>query len=380
MELHGWGRGHRKRASLERRIYLIALIVCVLLLIAVAALRSFIGDSLTSSPALSIHLPAWAATGWNAQTAAGWISIVPHKSTFMETLFSLPLYIGWAIHNHSIWGLPFLFCGALIILGLWRLAAHVLGARKPYVFFPALIALQCAALGWGWTFYAAAPYRLQTKLSVVNMKSTFASILSGSQKIAWHESNGYTGLVLPKAQAQHYKRTFPRMLFVSPEASQAYQTQLSPDANWWLFPQDTNSETKLAKQWKSGKVAAVSLKNPPVSAWRHLPAASLINVFLSLLALLLIAILWGMQPPPAPLSAPGRVADFLQKNRRMKRWGGAIMMILAFVGTLLALWLTFYPAWGFVRYETLPLQTTALLCIALDYCYWLGRKSWKKKH
>jgi hypothetical protein len=380
MELHGWGRGHSKRASLERQICLIALIVCVLLLIAVAALRSFIGDSLASSPALSIHLPAWAAAGWNAQTVASWISIVPHKSTFMETLFSLPLYVGWGIHNHPVWGLPLLFCGALIILGLWRFAAHVLGMRKPSVFFPALIALQCAALGWGWTFYAAAPYRFRTTLSVVNMKSTFASILPGEQKILWHETNGYTGLVLSKAQMKQYKRLFPLLLFVSPETAQRYQTQLSAAANWWIFPQDTNTETKLEKQWKSGKVAAVSLKNPPVSAWRHLPAASLMNVFLSLLALLLIAILWGMQPPHAPLSAPGRVADFLQKNRRMKRWGGMVMMASTFAGTLLALWLTFYPAWGFVRFETLPLPTTALLCVALDYCYWLGRKSWKKKH
>jgi hypothetical protein len=185
-------------------------------------------------------------------------------------------------------------------------------------------------------------------------------------------------LVLPNSQL--YQKKFPSILIISPENAQAYQTQLSPDANWWLFPQDTNSETKLAKQWKGGKVAAVSLQNPPASAWRHLPAASLMNVFLSLLALLLIAVLWVMQPPPAPLSAPGRVADFLQKKRRMKRWGGMLMMVSTFVGTLLALWLTFYPAWGFVRFETLPLQTTALLCIALDYCYWLGRKSWKKKH
>lgn len=387
--MHGWGRGHSNRASLERRICLAALIVCVLLMIAVTALRSFIGDSLASSPALSIHLPAWAAAGWNAQTIASWIEVVPHKSTFMETLFSLPLYIGWVIHNHSIWGLPLLFCGALIILGLWRLAAHVLGARKPSVFFPALIVLQCAAIGWGWTFYAPSPYFLKTRLFVIDMKSTSETILSPSQQTFWHQRNGYNGFVLKESNVHQDRIKSPYILFVHPEIAQSFTTQLSQNSEWWLFydtarnfllPESMFTETQLQEQWKSGKVAAVSLENPPNSAWQHLPAASLMNVFLSLLALLLIAILWGMQPPPAPLSAPGRVADFLQKNRRIKRWGGMLMMISTFVGTLLALWLTFYPAWGFVRFETLPLQTTALLCIALDYCYWLGRKSWKKKH
>jgi hypothetical protein len=389
MELHGWRRGHTKRTSVERRICLVALIVCVLLLIAVAALRSFTGDSLAASPPLSINLPTWAATGWNAQSVASWIEVVPHKSTFTETLFSLPLFIGWGIHNHPVWGMPLLFCGALILLGLWRLAAQVLGARKPSVFFPALIMLQCAAISWGWTFFVPSPYLLKTRLFVIDMKSTSETILSPTQQTFWHQRNGYNGFVLEKTNVHQDRIQSPYMLFVHPETAQSFTTQLSQNSAWWVFydtarnsllPESMFTETQLKEQWKSGKVAAVSLQDPPISAWEHLPAASLVNLFLSLLALLLVAVLWGLQPPHAPLSAPGRVADFLQKNRRLKRWGGMAMMVLTFIGTLLALWLTFYPAWGFVRLETLPLTTTALLCVALDYCYWLGRKSWQKTH
>lgn len=380
MELHGWRRGHSKNASAGRRICLVALISCILLLIAVAALRSFIGDSLAASPALTINLPTWAATGWNAQAVDGWIHVAPHKSTFLETLFSLPLLVGWWIRHHQIWGLPALFCGTVILLGLWRLAAHVLRMRKPSVFFPALIVLQCAALGWGWTFYAPSPYRLNTELSVINLESTFASILSPAQQVSWHQQNGYTGFAFYESKDNSYKTQFPKMLFIDPAIAQSYNARFPVNIDWWVFPQNTFSESQLKTNWKNGKVAAISLENPLDNAWQHLPAASLINVFLSLLAVLLIAVSWGMQPPSAPLSAPGRIINFLQKSRRLKRWGGMLMMISTFIGTLLALWLTFYPAWGFVRLETLSLQTTALLCIALDYCYWLGRKSWKKKH
>ncbi|MEO6906448.1 MAG: hypothetical protein ABI210_01030 [Abditibacteriaceae bacterium] len=380
MELHGWSRGYNKHALLERRICVVALIICILLVIAVAAFRSFIGDSLASSPTLSINFPRWVATDWSAQTVASWIAVVPHKTTFIETLLSLPIFIGWGIHNHPVWGLPLLFCSTLIILALWRLAAHILGTRKPSVFFPALIALQCAALGWGWTFYAPPPYHLSTKLSVIDMKGTSASILSNPQKISWHQRNGYTGFVFRESPDNPYKTEFPKMLFIAPATAQAYKTQFTASANWWLFPPDISTEEQLEKHWKSGKVAAVSLQDPPISAWRQLPIASLINVFLSFLTLLIVAILYGIQPPPAPLSAPGRITGFLQKNRRLKRWGGMAMMVLAFAGTMLALWLTFYPAWGFMRLETLPITTTFILCVALDYGYWQGRKSWKKLH
>lgn len=342
--------------------------------------HSFIGDSLSSSPALSINLPSWAAAGWNTQSIANWITVIPHKSTFSETIFSLPIFIGWWVRNNQIWGLPLLFCSALIVLGLWRLTAYILGTRKPSVFFPALIALQCAALGWGWTYYAPLPYHLKTQLSVINMKSTFPGILSPSQQISWHQRNGYTGFGFEEPKNDSYNLQFPKMLFVTPATVQSYQTQLSPKANWWVFPRNVSSETQLKKYWKSGKVAAVSLKYPPTNTWNKLPAASQINVFLSLITLLLFAILYGMQPAPAPLSAPGRVTDFLHKRRRVKRWGGLAMMILAFAGTLLALWLTFYPAWGFERLETLPLTTTVVLCVVLDFCYWQGRNSWTKRH
>lgn len=354
-----------------------------------AALRSFIGDSLPPSPPLSINLPSWAATGWNTKTVASWIAVVPHKSTFIETLFSLPLFIGWEIHKHPVWGLALLFLGALIVLGVWRLAAHVFGARKPSVFFPALIVLQCAAISWGWTFYAPSPYLLKTRLFVIDMKSTSETILSPSQQTFWHQRNGYNGFVLKESNLHRDKTQSPYVLFVQPETAQSFTTQLSLGSAWWLFydtarnfllPESMFTEKQLKEQWKSGKVAAVSLQDPPISAWRHLPAASLINLFLSILALLLVAVLWGMQPASAPLSAPGRVTDFLQKRRRVKRWGGLAMMVLAFTGTLLALWLTFYPAWGFERLETLPLSTTLILCVALDYCYWQGRKSWTKRH
>jgi hypothetical protein len=358
----------------------VALLISILLLIAMAFLRSFAGDRLTMYPGFSISLPSQAATGWNAQTVRNWINVIPHQSTFIETLLSLPLFIGWIIHNHPIWGLPVLFCGTLFLLGLWRLVAHVFGMRKPSMFFSALIVLQCAALSWGWTFYAPAPYYLRTKLSVVDMKSTFAGILSDRQQISWHQQNGYRGFVFKESQHDQYKTQFPKIFFIDPATAQTYNTQLSPNADWWVFPENTSSETQLKTNWKSGKVAAVSLDNAPLTALEHLPPASKTNVFFSLIALLLFAILYGMQPASAPLSAPGRVTDFLQKRRRLKRWGGLAMMVLAFVGTLLALWLTFYPAWGFVRLETLPLTTTALLCVALDYCYWQGRKSWKKVH
>lgn len=331
-------------------------------------------------PALSINLPGWAATGWNAQTVGNWIDVIPRQSTFTETLLPLPLYIGWGIHNHPVWGLLVLFCGTLFLLGLWRLAAQVFGMRRPSVFFPALIVLQCAALSWGWTFYAPAPYYLRTRLSVVDMKSTFASILSDRQQISWHQQNKYTGFVFNASQKDRYKAQFPKVLFIDPTTAQTYNSQLSPKADWWVFPENTSSETALKTNWRSGKVSAVSLQNPPTTAWGKSPVASRINVIFSILILLLFAILYGMQPASAPLSAPGRITDFLQKRRRLKRWGGLAMMVLAFVGTLLALWLTFYPAWGFVRLETLPLTTTLFLCVALDYCYWLGRSAWKKVH
>jgi len=379
MELHGWSHGNGA-APWARRICLAALLISILLLIAVAFSRSFIGGRLTMYPAFSISLPGWAATGWNTQTVRNWIDVIPRQSTFIETLFSLPLWIGWGIHNYPIWGLPILFCVALVILGLWRLAAHILGARKPSVFFPALIILQCSALAWGWTFYAPSPYYLRTQLSVVDMKSTFAGILSDRQQIFWHQQNGYRGFVFKESQHDQYKTQFPKMFFIDPATAQTYSAQLSPDADWWVFPKNTSSETQLTTNWKSGKVAAVSLDNAPLTALGRLPPAGKANVFFSLIALLLFAILYGMQPASTPLSAPGRVTDFLQKRRRVKRWGGLAMMVLAFVGTLLALWLTFYPAWGFVRLETLPLPTTAVLWLMLDYSYWLGRKSWKKKH
>ena len=212
------------------------------------------------------------------------------------------------------------------------------------------------------------------------MKSTFASILSPAQQISWHQRNGYTGFVFNESKDKSYKTQFPKMLFIDPAIAQSYNARFPVNIDWWVFPQNTFSETQFKTIWKSGKVAAVSLQNPPTAAWQKVPVASWINVLLSILILLLFAILYGMQPAPAPLSAPGRITDFLQKNRRLKRWGGMAMMVLAFAGTLLALWLTFYPAWGFVRLETLPLTTTLVLCVALDYGYWQGRKSWKKKH
>jgi hypothetical protein len=286
--------------------------------------------------------------------------------------------------------LPLLFCGTIILLSLWRLAAHVLGTRKPSIFFPALIVLQCAALAWGWTFYAPLPYYMRSNIPAVDLTMKYNSILSTEQKIRWYHKNGYDGFSADdETKAIFHQRPFygniadDEFFLITPSLANSYAAQLSPNADWWVFPKEGYerlSETDLRKAWKEGKIAAVTIKNKPRTAWDFMPPTSRITIFLSLLLLVYFAISWGMQPVPASLSAPGRIADFLQKRRRLKRWGGMLMMISTFIGTMLSLWLTFYPAWGFVRLETLPLTTTALLCIALDYCYWLGRKSWKKKH
>ena len=359
----------------------------LLWLLCVILVHFFFSDRLPPA-ILSINVPGWAPASWNAQTIASWMTIVPNKSTFTETFFALPLYIGWWVRDHQIWGLPLLFCGALILFGLWRLAAHVLGMRKPSVFFPALIVLQCAALGWGWTFYAPLPYYMRAGMSVVDLTIKYNSILSPEQQIRWYHKNGYDAFPAEETKTIFHQffegnTAYDESFLITPSLATSYAAQLSPNANWWVFPKEgyeRPSETDLRKAWKKGKVAAVTLKNRPQTGWDLMPPASQMTIFLSVLLLLFFAISWGMQPPSAPLSAPGRVADFLHKNRRLKRWGGMLMMVSTFAGTLLALWLTFYPAWGFVRYETLPLRTTALLCVALDYCYWLGHKSWKRKH
>lgn len=355
---------------------LIGLTISMVLLILVAFLRANIGDSAPAAPALSYHFLPWAAHGWNTQSAAGWIQVRPHEGTFVETLGALPLLLGWWIRSHRTWGLALLFFATIALCGLWRITAHLLGGRQPSVFLPALLVLQCAALGWGWTFFAPMPYHLETKLAVLDMNSTFPTLLSAREQITWHQQNGYTGF----ASAETADAQTANLFFIKPSIAQGYAAQLSPDAQWWLFPQGTSSVQELQHHWKTGQAMAVSLQNPPAHNWSSLPAASRWNVLLSLIALLALIVLWGLQPAASAISAPGRITDFLQKRRRPKRAVGLLIMAATVAGILLSLWLTFYPAWGFVRQSTLPLSVTAVLWIILDFYYWRGRKSWKKMH
>ena len=355
---------------------------CLILLVIVAAFRMAIGAGLPSNPPISYSFPQWAPAGWNEQTISKAIHILPRKSTFIETLLAFPLFLGWWVHYHQTWGLPLIFAGTVLVLGIWYLTAHLLGNRKPSVLFPALIMLQCAALGWGLTFYIPLPYYPQTHLSVFDLKSTFPGILTAPQQVNWYVASGYTGFSTYslKGTIDPQQNKSIKALFIPSETANAYAAQLSSQADWWLFPQHATSIAQLKKTWKAGKCVAVSLKTPPRTSWQMLPAASRINLFISVIVLIAFAVLYGIQPAAANTSAPSRIMNFLQKRRRPKRWGGLVMMLLACLGTILSLWLTFYPAWGFERLETLSLGTAVVLWIALDFAYWQGRKSWRRKH
>lgn len=358
------------------------LALSVALLILIAFLRANIGANAPPAPAISYNFSTWAAHGWNAQSAAAWIQVQPHESTFLETLGALPLLLGWWVRGHQNWGLASLFFATVMICGLWRIAAHLLGSRQPSVLLPALVVLQCAALGWGWTFFAPMPYHPETKLAVLDLKSTSSTLLSARQQIAWHQQNGYTGFAFGETADKRidWTTSYPGLFFIPPSIAQGYAAQLTPNAQWWVFPQGTSSIKQLQNYWKKGEAAAVSLQEPPVHNWSMLPSASRWNVLLSLIALGALIVLWGLQPAASAISAPGRITDFLQKRRRPKRAAGLLIMLATVAGILLSLWLTFYPAWGFVRQITLPLSITAILWVILDFYYWRGRKSWKKMH
>lgn len=357
----------------------------VALSVALLVLMAFLRVNISAGAppaALSYHFPAWAAHGWNAQSAAGWIQLQPHESTFMETLGALPLLLGWWVRDHQNWGLAALFFATIAVCGLWRIAAHLLGGRQPSVLLPALLVLQCAALGWGWTFFTPMPYQLKTKLAVLDLKSNFPTLLSARQQIAWHQQNGYAGFAFDETADQHmdWATSYPPLFFIPTPVAQGYAAQLTPNAKWWLFPQGVSSVQQLQNYWKQGKAVAISLQNSSVHNWSMLPLASRWNVVFSLIALCALVVLWGLQPAASAISAPGRITDFLQKRRLPKRLAGLLMMVTTVAGILLSLWLTFYPAWGFVRQITLPLSVTAILWIILDFYYWRGRKSWKKMH